>query len=229
MVWGIRSDHSQLGLEAMSKQVVVIDYGIGNVFSICNALSRIGVLPILSGDPGIIAKAERVILPGVGAFSKAMDNVRSKGLDEAIVKFIDTGRPFLGICIGMQMLMERSNELGEHVGLGLINGSVERIPNISISGSGVKIPHIGWAQVNNTSSSLSKDAFCTSNNHSYYYFVHSYMCETSSKDDLLATASYQGIIIAAVIGRDNILGVQFHPERSGPVGLNFLNSFISSN
>jgi glutamine amidotransferase len=210
----------------MTKQVVVVDYGIGNVFSVCNALSRIGASPILSGDPVVIAKAERVILPGVGAFSKAMENLRSQGLDDAIATFIDTGRPFLGICIGMQVLMERSTEFGDHAGLGHIKGSVERIPNVSSSGSRVKVPHIGWAKVTNKSSSLNNAASCIPNDQRYFYFVHSFMCSPTSEDNLFATANYHGNKITAIVGRDNILGVQFHPERSGNVGLSFLNHYF---
>lgn len=212
----------------MTKQVVVVDYGIGNVFSVCNALSRLGASPILSGDPVVIAKAERVILPGVGAFSKAMENLRSQGLDDAIATFIDTERPFLGICIGMQVLMERSTEFGDHAGLGHIKGSVERIPSVSSSGSKVKVPHIGWIKVNKASNSLNNVASCIPNEQNYFYFVHSYMCKPSSAEDVLATANYHGNKITAIVGRDNIFGVQFHPERSGSAGLSFLAQFSSA-
>ena len=223
--WVIRFDPCLQSLQAMTKQVVVVDYGIGNVFSVCNALSRVGASPILSEDPVVIAKAERVILPGVGAFSKAMENLRNLGLDDAIATFIETGRPFLGICIGMQVLMERSTEFGDHVGLGHIKGSVERIPSISISGSRIKVPHIGWSKLSNNPYAIKND-FIFPTNESYFYFVHSYACKPSSKENVFATASYHGERIAAIISLDNILGVQFHPERSGPNGLSFLNKFI---
>lgn len=211
----------------MSKKVVVVDYGIGNIFSVCNALLSIGASPILSSDPSIIAKAERIILPGVGAFSKAMENLRSRGLDDAIATFIETGRPFLGICIGMQVLMERSTELGDHHGLGHIKGSVERISNISSSGSRVKVPHIGWGKVDNALYALNYTDSCTQNDQSYFYFVHSYMCKPVNEENLIATANYHGNKITAIIGCDNILGVQFHPERSGPDGLLFIQNFIA--
>jgi glutamine amidotransferase len=211
----------------MSKQVVVIDYGVGNVFSVCNALARIGAYPILSGDPAIIEKAERVILPGVGAFSTAMDNLRSRGLDVAIANFINKGRPFLGICIGMQLLMDRSSEFGNHFGLGFIKGSVELIPNYSNSGSRIKVPHIGWGQVNITSKLTDQIYLNNFNDVAYYYFVHSFVCKPLSPRNLLATVSYHGNNLTAIIGQDNILGVQFHPERSGPEGLRFLHQFLS--
>lgn len=225
----IRSDKCLPGSRAMPRQVVVVDYGIGNVFSVCNALSRIGASPVLSGDSAIITKAERVILPGVGAFSKAMDNLRSQGLDDATAKFIDTGRPFLGICIGMQVLMERSTELGEHAGLGYIKGSVEMIPNISLQGDCLKVPHVGWAKVNNYSTLSHQTAVRPSDRDRYFYFVHSFMCKPSIEENLLATVSYHGRKITAMVGRDNILGVQFHPERSGPSGLTFLKEFCFNN
>ena len=226
MHWVIHYDLYQLGLLTMSKQVVVIDCGIGNVYSVCNALSHIGASPILSGDPTIIAKADRVILPGVGAFSKAMENLRKQGLDDAIAKFIEAGRPFLGICIGMQVLMENSTEFGYYTGLGHIKGSVDRISNILVSGSKVKVPHIGWDHVNIISSSFNKEINYIENNHGFFYFVHSYMCKPLSEVNVLATTSYYGNKINAIIGRDNIIGVQFHPERSGPAGLNFLINYI---
>ena len=155
-----------------------------------------------------------------------MENLRKQGSDDAIATFIDTERPFLGICIGMQVLMERSNEFGEHAGLGHIKGSVERIPNISGSGSRVKVPHIGWAKVNNTSTSLNNHASCILKEQNYFYFVHSYMCSPTSIDNVLAAANYYGNKITAIVGRDNILGVQFHPERSGNEGLSFLNHYL---
>lgn len=204
----------------MSKQVVVIDYGIGNVFSVCNALLRVDATPVLSADPAVICQAERVILPGVGAFSKAMDNLRRQGLDHAIAAFIATGRPFLGICIGMQVLMERSTELGEHVGLGYIKGSVDRLKESTVGIDKIKVPHIGWRNI-----VLHKKSELIGQKENYFYFVHSYTCNTAYDHNLLATVNCPNGNISAVIGIDNILGVQFHPERSGPDGLRFLQRF----
>lgn len=201
--------------------MVVIDYGIGNVFSVCNALSHIGASPILSGDPSVVANAERVILPGVGAFSKAMENLRSQRLDAAIANFIDTGRPFLGICIGMQVLMESSSELGEHLGLGHIKGKVGRLQNLSDGTSKTKVPNIGWFRI------VEKEHDeMISPLGAHFYFVHSYCCQPIDSDNLMAIVSAGGEI-PAVIGKDNIIGVQFHPERSGPDGLRFLQSFLA--
>ena len=213
----------------MSKSVVVVDYGLANVFSVCSALEKIGGSPILSGNPTVIAKAERVILPGVGAFSKTMDMLQNFGLDDAIAAFISTGRPFLGICVGMQVLMERSSEFGDHVGFGYIKGVVERISNKSVSGGKVKIPHVGWASLKMDPTSVPVNFYNGLSPESYFYFVHSFTCKPRSHSDLLATASYHWNEVAAIIGRDNILGVQFHPERSGPAGLSFLRQFMAGN
>jgi glutamine amidotransferase len=226
--WGIRFDLCLVGLKAMSKQVVVIDYGIGNVFSVCNALSYVGASPILSGDPAIIAKAQRVILPGVGAFSRAMENLRERGIADAIKTFIDSGRPFLGICVGMQVLMESSLELGNHAGFGYIKGHVERIPSSIDLRSRVKVPHIGWAKIRSNFDLSRTSTFPSLDIDRYFYFVHSYVCKPSNRENLLATASHHGIEITAMIGCKNVLGVQFHPERSGWNGLCFLKWFVSS-
>lgn len=210
----------------MSKQVVVIDYGIGNVFSVCNALSRIGASPILTRDPVAIANAERVVLPGVGAFSKAMYNLQSKGLIDSIVKFVDTGRPFLGICIGMQVLMDCSVEFGNHTGLGLIPGRVIPIPNAAKMGEKIKIPHIGWSEVKGSPDTPVGNSLISFGERKHFYFTHSYVCEVFEDSHISATTAYHGNIFTAVIGCRNILGVQFHPERSGENGLKFLRQFL---
>lgn len=213
----------------MVKRVTVVDYGIGNVYSVCNALSSIGATPALSADPDKIATAERLILPGVGAFSKAMENLRQRGLEEAVSQFIGSGRPMLGVCIGMQILMESSTEFGEYIGLKYIEGGVEKIPTYNNDGDRVKVPHIGWAKVKPTrdfkDGPLSELQY---EQNSYFYFVHSFMCKPKNPDHLLATTTYRGLDITAAIGRDNIMGLQFHPERSGPAGLRLLSRFAGT-
>lgn len=209
--------------------VVVVDYGIGNVFSVCNALKSIGATPLLTRDAIAIRTADRVILPGVGAFSRAMENLRSLGLDAEISAYIATGRPFLGICIGMQVLMDVSTEFGNHVGLGLIPGEVEKIAPITTQGAALRVPHISWSEVRNTAplaaGSWQEAAFDEA---AYYYFVHSFMARTTDPAHLLATADYGGHQITAAVRRDNITGVQFHPERSGPAGLKLLKHFVET-
>jgi glutamine amidotransferase len=213
----------------MFKRVTVVDYGIGNVYSVCNALSSIGAIPELSADPDKIVAAEKLILPGVGAFSKAMENLRQRGLTNAVSEFVATGRPLLGICIGMQVLMESSTEFGEHIGLNHIPGRVEKIPNYNNDGDKVKVPHIGWAEIKPTrgvSDGLLSGFKYKSD--SYFYFVHSFMCKPRNPDHLLATTTYRGLDITAAIGRNNIMGLQFHPERSGPAGLRLLSRFAGT-
>jgi glutamine amidotransferase len=214
----------------MTRAVVVVDYGIGNVFSVCNALVRVGASPILTEDPVKIAKADTVILPGVGAFSRAMRNLKTRGLDDAISTFIRTGNPFLGICLGMQVLMQCSTEFGEHIGLGLIDGTVEQIRPVAQNKERRKLPCIGWARIDESKKMSEKinRTLYSSYSDKYFYFVHSYSCRPIRQENLIATVSYDGEKNTAIVGRDNILGVQFHPERSGDAGLAFLKSFIDA-
>tara|TARA_R110001606_G_C15238216_1_gene635917 strand:- start:238 stop:885 length:648 start_codon:yes stop_codon:yes gene_type:complete len=209
--------------------VIVVDYGIGNVFSVCNALKRIGATPVLTRDPSAIRAADRVILPGVGAFSRAMENLRSLGLDAEIAAYVATGRPFLGVCIGMQVLMDGSTEFGDHTGLGLIPGKVEKIPATTSQGTTLRVPHISWSAVSSDApldtGSWQEAAFA---NAAHYYFVHSFMARPADSAHLLASAHYGGHQITAAVRRDNVTGVQFHPERSGPAGLQLLKYFVES-
>ncbi len=209
--------------------LVVIDYGIGNVFSVCNALKQIGFEPKLTRDPETIRTADMVILPGVGAFSRAMENLREFGLDVEIAAYAKTGKPLLGICIGMQVLMDLSTEFGNHAGLGLIPGEVERIKPTAKSGAVLRIPHIAWSQVSSATAPSSQawygQAFRTP---AHYYFVHSFMAYPTDADHALATAYYGGHKITAAVGLDNVIGVQFHPERSGPAGLKLLKYLVET-
>ena len=210
----------------MSQSVVIVDYGVGNVFSVLNALKLVGVDPVLSSDPSVVSNADRLILPGVGSFSEVMRNLSSSGLDESIATFINMDRPFLGICVGLQVLMTASNEFGHHKGLGYFNGTVDRIPETSDTGVGVKVPHIGWSRLKQEKFDHDYHARYGSLDGSYFYFVHSFKCNPDSGENLIATVDHHPASICAVLGRSNILGVQFHPERSGPDGLRFLKKFI---
>jgi imidazole glycerol phosphate synthase, glutamine amidotransferase subunit len=211
----------------MSGKVLVVDYGIGNVFSVCNAIRRIGGDVELTGDLKAIREADRVILPGVGAFARAMDALRAKGIVSALQDFIATGRPFMGVCIGMQVLMERSTEFGENEGLGFLRGEVVRIPGQGPDGSHLRVPHIGWAGLEPKEQGWDGTPLAGIRpKEDFVYFVHSYHCVPSDPSRILATVDYGGVPVTAAIRQENIIGVQFHPERSGEVGQQILQAFL---
>lgn len=214
----------------MSHSVVVVDYGIGNVFSVCNALKQVGAEPLLTRDIPTILQADRVILPGVGAFGRAMDALRGFGLDEALNKYAATGRPFLGICIGMQVLMDSSLEFGAHAGLGFISGTVERIASADKDGNPLRVPHISWSKVKPAvalpSEQWQSTPLAGNEEQQEFYFVHSYHAKPNDAANLLAVVDHGGNNVTAAIVKDNIIGVQFHPERSGLAGLNLLGRFM---
>ena len=195
--------------------VGIIDYGVGNLFSLRSSFAAIGVEAFVSGDAAELAKADRLILPGVGAFGDAAAKLRASGLDAFVREQAAAGKPLMGICLGMQLLFERSYEYGDHEGLGLLKGQV-----VGMSGrlpEGLKIPHMGWNALK-----LTKSAKLLEEG-SYVYFVHSFYAE-NCEDSLAAVTDY-GIPITAAVERDNIFGCQFHPEKSGNVGLAILKKF----
>ncbi len=192
--------------------IAVIDYGMGNLGSVQKALTYLGYDSVITDSPAKALSASGLILPGVGAVSYAMQALRDKGMDRVVFEYVESGRPFLGICLGMQMLFDSSEEGdGTAKGLGLLPGRVLRFrPE-----TGLKIPQIGWNNLTNVSHpALRKD--------DYVYFVHSYYCAPDRIEDVAATTTY-GIEYASAVARDNILATQFHPEKSGEVGLAILN------
>ena len=193
----------------------IIDYGVGNLFSLRSSFAAIGAEAFVSGDPEELAKADRLILPGVGAFGDAARKLRDSGLDVFVKEQAASGKPLMGICLGMQLLFEKSYEYGEHEGLGLLQGQV-----VGMSGrlpADLKIPHMGWNALE-----LTKPAKLLENG-SYVYFVHSFYAENCA-DSIAAVTDY-GIPITAAVEKDNIFGCQFHPEKSGNVGLAILKKF----
>jgi len=198
--------------------IAIIDYGVGNLFSLCSSLKKIGADAAVTSDPDVIRKADKLILPGVGAFADAARKLRSSGLDQVILAEAAAGKELMGICLGMQMLFEKSYEFGEHGGLGLLRGSVVamegRIP------SELKIPHIGWNALRFCKESkllrYIKEGDCV-------YFVHSFYA-VDCDESVVATAEY-GANLTAAVQKGNIMGCQFHPEKSGEVGLNILRAF----
>ena len=201
--------------------IAVIDYGVGNLFSLCSSLERIGARAVVTSDPEVIRKAHKLILPGVGAFADAARKLRDSGLAELIQEQAAQGKEILGICLGMQLLFEKSYEFGEHRGLGLLKGSV-----IGMEGTipaHLKIPHIGWNALHFCAESkllrFIKEGDCV-------YFVHSFYA-TDCADSVIATAEY-GRELTAAVQKDNVMGCQFHPEKSGEVGLNILRAFCET-
>ena len=204
--------------------VHVIDYGLGNLLSVAQGLVAVGASPLVAAEPQSIAQARKIILPGVGAFPVAMKYLSDSGLDVAVIDAANRGVPVLGICLGMQLLFERSSEFGDTPGLGLIGGGV--VPILSNPEPGrLRSTHIGWRAVTwnpggNTALANSFDG------EDAYYFVHSFAAEPSQERDLWASVLYGGKKIAAVVGSENVWGTQFHPEKSGEAGLKVLEKFV---
>ena len=198
--------------------IVIIDYGVGNLFSLYSSFLKIGEKVIISSDVNTIKSADKLILPGVGAFRDASIKLASTGLRDTVISAINNGVPVMGICLGMQLLFEKSWENGEFYGLGLINGEVVSINKDNVQN--IKIPHMGW---NNLIIKKNHYLFKYIKNNDYVYFVHSYKA-IKCDDSIIATTNY-GTDITAVVAKDNIIGCQFHPEKSGEVGLKILKAF----
>lgn len=211
----------------MTPSIVVLDYGLGNIHSVCKAIEHCGGYPILSSDPQVIDSAERILLPGVGAFQDGMNGLRERNLIVPIRDFVRSGRPFLGICLGMQMMMERSKEFGDHEGLGLLPGQVEAIPTTGLDGKHHKVPHIGWNGIHpGQGNTWENTVLGQVKPGSSMYFVHSYAAVPTCQAHRLADCVYDGQLICAVVGKKNVFGCQFHPEKSGEAGLGILRTFI---
>lgn len=199
--------------------IAVIDYDAGNLKSVEKALIYLGHEVVVSSDADIIGRADKVILPGVGAFGDCMEKLNQFGLVEVIKDTAASGKPFLGICLGLQLLYESSEETPGARGLSILKGTVKRIPDKE----GLKIPHIGW---NSIDIKPGAKLFKGIDNNSYVYFVHSYYLKAQNKSEVVATTDYSTLIHASV-EKDNIFACQFHPEKSGDVGLKILNNFAN--
>jgi glutamine amidotransferase len=199
----------------MSVRIGILDYGVGNLRSVEKALEHIGATATISADPAAMRAVDGLILPGVGAFPKAMERIRERGLDELIFERRDAGVPILGICLGLQLLFDSTTELGGAEGLGLLSGEVD-----GLDSPGLKIPHIGWSPVRWEKSSRLADGI---DSETPFYLVHSFAPRPEA-EDLLGTAAY-GARFACAAERDNVFGVQFHPEKSSAAGLRLLSNF----
>lgn len=199
--------------------LAIIDYGVGNLFSLHSSLNMIGVDSVITSDEKVLNDADRIILPGVGAFEDAIGKLRATGLEDVVKQQAKTGKPMMGICLGMQMMFDRSFEYGTHEGLGLIPGDVvDMTPDIP---EGLKVPHIGWNALN--MKQPDHPLFKNIQDGDFVYFVHSYYA-TKCDEYTLATTEY-GAPLTACVARDNVIGCQFHPEKSGAIGLNILRAF----
>lgn len=202
--------------------IAVIDYGMGNLRSVSKALEKTGAAIVVTAEADKIRESEALVLPGVGAFGQAMEELRRRGIVQPIVRCIEEGKPFLGICLGLQLLFSESEEGGGHKGLGVFAGRVRRFPN------GVKVPHIGWNSITKcTPAGQSSAIFTEVPDRSYFYFVHSYYVEPED-GSIVATATEYGGRFASSVVQGNVFACQFHPEKSQKLGLQLLKNFAQS-
>ncbi|MGM9931273.1 imidazole glycerol phosphate synthase subunit HisH [Pradoshia sp.] len=199
----------------------IIDYGMGNLFSVNNALKRLGAETVISGDPEVLASCEGLVLPGVGAFPDAMAALREQKLDLFLKEYVTSGKPLLGICLGMQLLFESSDEHGYSTGLGFLKGHIVKFAGIDREGRSYKVPHMGWNKLH----FHQEHPLLAGLEEDYVYFVHSYYAEIKKTSELLASASYD-VEVPGIVGLGNVMGMQFHPEKSGQMGKALLQNYI---
>lgn len=212
----------------MNNKIAIIDYGLGNLFSINNACKLVGLDTIVTNDIDIIKNADALILPGVGAFGDAINSLNSNNLTQTIYDFVETGKPFLGICLGMQLLFSESQEFGINKGLNLIKGKVVKFPSKNTNGEKVRVPQIQWNQIyaqskNNWDDSPLKDV----PEGSYMHFVHSYFAVPEDENEILTYTEYEGIRYASAVKKENIIGIQYHPEKSAKQGIKIYQNWAN--
>jgi glutamine amidotransferase len=195
--------------------IAIIDYGIGNLRSVEKAFTSQGIDAVISSDRAALESADKLVLPGVGAFAACMNNLRERGLEDFVLAAANSGKPMIGLCVGLQMLFEEGHEFGIHKGLGLLPGKVSRFPE------GLRVPHVGWNQV---TIRQPHPIFSDLPDESFFYFVHSYYVQPSDASCILGETDYE-MRYASICGRENIVGVQFHPEKSQAAGLRLLRNF----
>ncbi len=209
-------------------QIVLIDYGASNLLSVRRAFQHIGIEPLIAAHPEQARGASHMVLPGVGAFGKAAAALRAAGLDSAISEHVRTGLPFLGICLGMHLMLEESEEFGRHRGLGLLRGRVQSLPRTGCDDRLHKIPHIGWSALKPSRPEGWKGTILDGLQGVAMYFVHSFVAEPVDPADRLADVEFGSQSICAAVKRDNMVGFQSHPEKSGSSGLEILRKFVTS-
>ncbi len=202
--------------------IVIIDFKLSNLFSVAHACEYVGIDVKITSDPKDLDEADGIILPGVGAFADAMKNLDSLGLTQAIKNHIQKNKPFMGVCLGMQLLFETSTEFGEHQGLGVFKGSVKKFNNTPDTTERMRIPHIGWDKIE-----IKKETslFKGFKNSDYMYFVHSYFCIPEDRDIIATTTNYEGFEFVSAVSKNNVFAVQFHPEKSGKDGPEIYRNF----
>lgn len=212
-------------------QVAVIDYHMGNLFSVTRACEHVGLRPVVTSDPAVIERSDAMVLPGVGAFGDAMDNLARLDLASPIRDFIAGGRPFLGICLGLQLLMTESEEFGRHAGLDIIRGTVVKFPTAGPDGRTIKVPQVGWNRIRRPSS-VSGDAWEASpfrgvRDGEFMYFVHSYYTAPEDRATAFSLTVYEGTEYCSSVKLNNLFACQFHPEKSSAEGLKIYENFAS--
>lgn len=205
--------------------IVIVDYGIGNVESIANAFASQGVQTILSRDPKVLSNAEGLILPGVGAFAHGMNNLKKYNLIPIITDYVKTGKPLLGICLGMQLLLEESEEFGITKGLGFIKGKVIKLPVSKIEK--IKLPHISWNSIKKKNIEWNDTILNSIEQDSDMYFVHTFVAKLENENEILSTTNYFDVEFCSSLKKDNIFGCQFHPEKSSIHGLSIIKNYIN--
>ncbi|MBU1545519.1 MAG: imidazole glycerol phosphate synthase subunit HisH [Proteobacteria bacterium] len=213
----------------MKSSTVIVDYGVGNLRSVARAFEFCGAEATISSDPKTITLADRIVLPGVGAFGDCMSGLQTRGLRHPLMEFVDTDRPFLGICVGMQILHEIGEEFGQHEGLGIIAGRVSPIPREGTDGCLHKVPFIGWSGIflpENEGKSWENTILANTKKGANVYFVHSFGAKPTNPENILAVYYYNGQPITAAVRSHNVYGCQFHPEKSGQVGLQIIKDFL---
>lgn len=211
----------------MKKNVVIVDYGHGNLYSIYQACIQVGYNPIISSSQSEIANADTLILPGVGAFKVAMEELMNKNLIEPIFEFVQKGNYLMGVCLGMQLLFDTSDEFGNNKGLGLINGTVEIFPSV-INDKKIRVPHIGWNNIQNNSkqNKWNSSPLANISEQDYLYFIHSYYAKPVDLNNILSISRYQEFEFCSSVQKDNLFGFQFHPEKSAEQGLSIYKNFL---
>ncbi|WP_432240586.1 imidazole glycerol phosphate synthase subunit HisH [Herbaspirillum robiniae] len=214
----------------MAAKITIADYGVGNLLNVVRAFEHCGADVRVTEDPADVAVAERLIVPGVGAFADSINELRQRGFADAVLRYAESGKPMFGICVGMQMLFDASEEFGEHSGLGIFPGRVVAVPSTTVEGLPQRIPHIGWSHL--VSPEHGHDWQGTllqsfESNRPAVYFVHSFAAQPLNESDRLADCLYGGRRICAAVRRNNIVATQFHPERSGEIGLTMIRNFLS--